>query len=381
MRAHKPSPITNYLRRVSRFMPLQLSICFLTIAGLIFSAENLHDYDAYGLIYQIDGANYIQADKDIYFAVFVGLIKSFGFNYVQFRYITFLISLGMFSYSLSNIHNWLKRDNFNNDQAKLSKINPLLMIVIMSAFLVFLLEIFLVRIRAGIAISLMSLAFSLCISINRKNRLINLSLTLILMFISYGFHSNTTIMLGYLLFMPFLLSSYTSSASENSKLSLSFISRCLSYSISILVSFLLILVVSNISEDRGEEMFSPLNEFRFLCISIIPLLLAVYTNITNKKFKDIYSSLRTSQRRLSWIKNATINYISIALALFVMYFSGLVNASGSGEAIVRIFTLSSVPAIFVILLGSNRYSIVWCYILCSNSLFFMNTLGIFLPER
>jgi len=201
------------------------------------------------------------------------------------------------------------------------------------------------------------------------------------MFISYGFHSNTTIMLGYLLFMPFLLSSYTSSASENSKLSLSFISRCLSYSISILVSFLLILVVSNISEDRGEEMFSPLNEFRFLCISIIPLLLAVYTNITNKKFKDIYSSLRTSQRRLSWIKNATINYISIALALFVMYFSGLVNASGSGEAIVRIFTLSSVPAIFVILLGSNRYSIVWCYILCSNSLFFMNTLGIFLPER
>src|SRR5207245_4062576 len=126
--------------------------------------------------------------------------------------------------------------------------------------------------------------------------------------------------------------------------------------------------------------------FRLFCISIVPLLLGVFDNFVAPRTGRISGALKTSnalmgfdhravavlQRTLSWITFSTVCYLALAIALLVLYRTGFVGECG--EAIVRVFTLSSVPAIFVILLGPSRFSRIWLFLLLSNSLFFVNTL-------
>jgi len=70
-------------------------------------------------------------------------------------------------------------------------------------------------------------------------------------------------------------------------------------------------------------------------------------------------------------------YAVLAIALTLIYFAGLTG--GAGEALVRLYTLSSVPALLSLRLsGSVLRAPISAYILIINAIFFLVT--VFLPQ-
>ncbi len=70
----------------------------------------------------------------------------------------------------------------------------------------------------------------------------------------------------------------------------------------------------------------------------------------------------------------SLAYTIMAFGLSCYYFAGF--ATKSGEAIVRIFTLSSVPAIVSVFHADNIYKVpLSAYLILINGLFFLATLG------
>lgn len=374
-----------YGRRASRLPLILLTMGLFLIAGLIFSAENLPDYESYEQIYDIGGINFLLVSKELLFVAFIQFIKYLGLDYEQFRAVILLVSIGILSLSLFQVDRWLRAVNYKSDIAIL-KMHPLMMIFTSAALLVFLLEFFQVRIRGGLSLSLIALSFSFYLTASRPNALRNIAVTFALFFLAYGIHASTALMLGYLLFAPILYGVFFSRLRRLQPAILSFVLRYVVYCIIVSASFFLVIMVSIQSEERGENVFSPLNGFRLFCISVVPLLLVIFSrfskpntgvvkatlNSSNALSFHDYRAVAISRRRLSWITLSTGCYLSLAFALLVLDGAGFITESG--EAMVRIFTLSSVPAIFVILLGSNRFSNIWFFLLFSNSLFFVYTL-------
>lgn len=369
--------------RTSALPLMLLTVGVFWLASLIFSAKGLPDYESYEQIYEIGGLNFALSSTELLFVVIIQASKILGLDYEQFRSAILLISAGLLSISLFRVDRWLKSSNFNGNIAKL-KMHPLIIIITSAALLVFLLEFFQVRIRGGLALSLVSFAFSLYLTAKRPNGLKNIIAVPAFLLFAYGIHAFTAIVLGYFLFAPFLYGILFS------KLRPSFFApvlRIIAFSLLMATSFYFVFMVSILSEARGEHLASPLNVFRLFCISIVPLLLMVLDFLLVPRSAKIIGTHKNSnasmgsdrritavlRRRLSWITFSTICYLALAFALLVLDSTGFISTSG--EAIVRIFTLSSVPAIFVILLGSSKYLRIWLFLLVINSLFFVNTLA------
>jgi hypothetical protein len=129
-------------------------------------------------------------------------------------------------------------------------------------------------------------------------------------------------------------------------------------------------------------MFSSLNVFRLIALSVIPLIIAVLgmfnggfiglRSVSNTQMSGSKSVLvhRTACQLITWHYFATFSYISMAFALLFFYVTGVVGQSG--EAIVRLFTLSSPLGIFIVLCTTGFYRFFWLFVLLSNSLFFVN---------
>lgn len=351
------------------------------IAAFNFSAKELPDYESYEGIYLIAGLNYWLESKDLTFVSLVKFTQSLGMDYDEFRTVVRLISAGVLSIAWLYIHRWVKTVNNAGGGINL-KVRPVTGIVLLAALMVFLVEMFLVRIRGGLALSLMCLAFAS--HITAKRPLGNLAVTLVLAYVSYDTHANTAIVLGYFLFSPFIFDALLLGSKETQSSIISFRRGVLSYCVIVLISFVLIIGVSAMSIERGEHLASPLNAFRLFCLSVVPLIIfggyylfgqASITKMPQEKKKSF--SLVNSDgdqvvRRInSWVRVCTGSYLSLAFALLVLYIAGFVGESG--EALVRVFTLTSVVASFVYLLGSHKHSIIWLFLITSNSLFFLNT--------
>lgn len=353
------------------------------IASFLLSAKELPDYESYEGIFLIGGLNYWLQFKDLTFVSLIKFTQSLGMDYDEFRIVIRLISAGALSVAWLYINRWIRVVNAAEDGVN-KNVHPVIAIVFLLALMVFFVEMFVVRIRGGLALSLMCLAFASRMTAQRPNGIGTLAVTLTLAYFSYDTHANTAIVLGYFLFSPLIFEALLLRSKGTQLSIISFIRGLLSYSVIILISFALIVGVSTMSVERGDHLASPLNAFRLFCISIVPLIIfGVYhffervsikkmPQENNKSFASMNRGAdEVARRSNSWVRVCTGSYLSLAFALLVLYIAGVIG--DSGEAIVRVFTLTSVVASFVFLLGSNKYSIIWLYLLTCNSLFFLNT--------
>jgi hypothetical protein len=128
--------------------------------------------------------------------------------------------------------------------------------------------------------------------------------------------------------------------------------------------------VNSSYELRGEHIFSPLNPVRFVMLSIVPF--ALFFLLKNESRID----LKGRQAVVNFSFYFVHLYIVLAIGLALMFFTGLTGQSG--EALVRLCTLSSIPALLSFrLAGSVRSVPISSYILTINALFFLVT--VFLP--
>ena len=351
------------------------------LASFAISIKDLPDYQSYEQIYEIGGLNYLMASTDLGFVAVIQASKILNMDYEQFRSAILLASLTFLSIALILVYRWLRASNGN---VAILKLRPFIMLIASVSLLIFMLEFLLIRIRAGLGLSLVSFAFALYLTAKRPNKPTNLVVTLIFYIFGYSIHGSTAIVLGYLLFLPIL---YKVLFSRLRPFFSTPILKAIIACVLLAVAFYFVFMVSIQSVERGENVESPLNGIRLLSITVAPLLLAIFDYVwslksekfgykrmhqTSKRVLDYKVSV-AAQRKLSWIAFSTHCYLALAFALLILYTAGFITESG--EAIVRVFTLSSVPAIFVILLGSSRYSIIWLFLLLSNALFFLNTLA------
>ena len=364
--------------------PFMLFIGVLFIfTSFLFPIEFNPDYEAYKWIYENDAINYAQASVDLLFVGFVRAVRYFNIEYEYFRYALLIISLAALYFAIIFMHKSLSYHTPNRDSIRL-KITPLLLVVVIVSMYMLFLEFYLVRIRAGFALSIIALSFVFYLTDTERAGIIKKSAALVLLVISYNIHSSTTIVLGYMFFIPFfylyLYNNIRTFLSKNISL---FFVVCTS----VLISLLIIYAGDVKSVARGAHLFSHLHPARIFGVAMIPLLLPVAIEFLRACLAKETSKIRFTRsknncncdlmltRARSWLNFSTLTYLSLALSLIILFGVGFVETSG--EAMVRFFTLSSVPAVFVLLIGRSKYSLIWQYILLINSLFFAK--AIFTP--
>lgn len=340
------------------------------VVGQYVSIEVLPDYLPYERIYEIEGANFAESPTERFFTVAIQWSNRLGLSYVQFRSLVLTFSLGLFLWSTLLLDRWVARQRHGRDLRNVSLGTAL---GVMAAVLIFFLEFFLVRIRAGLALSLVSFAFALYVTAGRVSAARLLAVVVVL-FISSGMHGFTTAVLSYFLFAPLIYRTlYTRITLTNARrVDVTLVTIMLIGS-----SIGIVLLAARWSEMRGEHISSPLNAFRLICIAAVPLAISLSTTILRAALALGAEASKAGRpairsRESSWATFGTLCYLALALALLIA--DALGATQDSGEAMVRIFTLSSVPAILVFVMQVRKDLLLWLFLLSANSMFFVNTL-------
>ncbi len=219
---------------------------------------------------------------------------------------------------------------------------------------VFLFEYFVIRIRAGFAIGIICYAiFFLTLSWVFLGRI----LACIFLVLAFFTHKSTTVILIVFLGMPFITAIWRCSPRIKSNL----------FTLASVWAVAYLLYTTNSSyEFRGEHIFSPLNPIRFFMISIVPLI--IFSFIKNESKHITIDSSAIKEFPSYFVRL----YAVLAVGLAVIFFAGLTRESG--EALVRLYTLSSIPALLSFsICGSAAKAPISAYILVINALFFLVT--------
>lgn len=308
--------------------------------------SDLPDYDSYSRIYL---TSFIGGDWEIFFTLVNFYFREIGRSYSDFRHFIFIFS----SLSLFLVLSRVETLQYNKT-ILVSWINLVFLFVVVA---VFMLEYFLIRIRAGFAIGLICFAiYSLMSKRVYYGRIVAF------LFISLAFftHKSTTIILLVFILVP-LARIMLSGISRNKNI--------LNFIISAFSIVLLFYMINSSYADRGEHVLSPLNPFRFVMVSIVPLVLYYFTKNECRLITTMDNPI------LGYPSNFLHFYIFIAFGLAFMFFAGMTETSG--EALVRVITLSSVPALISVQIsGTAQRAKINAYILAINVLFFLATLNI-----
>lgn len=343
------------------------------ICSLLFSAEGLPDYASYATIYrEVDMPKY----DDFPSRAFIALNKfgrDIGLSYEQFRLLVSALSLALLAAAL------IKADLYIGESGSVfaadSRVRLFPVFLATPAYLIFLLEFFSVRIRAGLSLALVSLAFSVFLTARKRTNIWILAVVAGLIASGYGFHHFTAVALAYFLFSPFLYRKIFRSLLPG-KFPEAAVGILL-----LIISFLFLQQALAGVSARGAHLESPLNTVRLVFISVIPAALIIAgflprfmrkTSANNGGAMILNSPATPFSDSLSWINFSKLCYFGLAVTLFL--FESTQFGKGAGEAIVRIFTLSSVVAIFALVVGTARHSKFWIFLLLVNSAFFVNTL-------
>lgn len=362
---------------------LLLSLVAVLIGEFLYSPVAFPDYESYQGIYNIGGENFATTFNGVVFAKFIELSRATGLDYVAFRHLQRLVSIALLLWALIRIDRWAA---VVRGQAGLPLLGSLgLSVLLGGAVYVFGLEFFQVRIRAGLSISLISCAFALLLTRRGSFPFWRVLLPVgLLTLLAFGVHMFTGIILFYMLMLPMALGAFVRVLRRHlAPWSMFGISGAIFLSAAL--AFLLYLT-SNASDIRGADLISPLNRVRLLAVGVIPVLLVGATfMLMSGTIRRFFQAQRrsdgralgrrqdlTMQRKRAWLFFASLQYFVLSVALLGLDFAGFTGEAG--EALVRIFTLGSVPALFVIFLRPTFFSILWIFLLLSNSLFFVNTL-------
>ena len=315
---------------------------------LLTNAETLPDYEAYQTIYLSRG---LGSDWEILFVAYSFFMNSLGFEYNEFRYSLIVIN----AISLSAIIYKLSNKSVLGPRSSLSLFGAGFLVPILWMFC---LEYFNIRIRAGFAISVFSVAFCF-FSPTTLGRLI---FCILLIICSYFIHGKTTITLIFYAVIPFAWYQF------NLVKKISYYNYIIVCGLSSVTILYLILIMS---PDRGEHMIGELNVYRFALVALVPLLLAAI-KISEASF--IKRSPQLSINFLHEFPKLFIDfYLTFCCLLSVFYILGFANESG--EAIVRVVTLASVPALYCIMLRGGIFAApISFWIMLSNAAFFYATL-------
>lgn len=360
--------------KISKWMITSFFLICL-IFYIILDHTKLPDYGSYLKIYNSSGLNTLNNWDPLY--IFINLTaKHLNLSYVEFRGVIFCLSICMFFIALNIIYKKEKTKR-NNLEIQTPNINAIYYLLVALVLNIFFFEFFFVRIRAGLALSFLTIGYSfIWPKLYFKLRIFK-PLPLIFIFLGAFIHFNTFLTIVYLVFIPLtVLYLYSKFKILKKRIFIKyffliFLASSILMQYNLLVSF----------RERGENLFSPLNPIRFIALTIPPILLYSFFflkknwNYFRKEIK--YSFLNQDENEESiQFKDVfhyiiTMNYFISLIILFMFQILGLLN--NAGEAIVRVFTLSSIIAIYVIMDSSKPYFYFWLYVLISNSLFFYNT--------
>ena len=309
--------------------------------------SGLPDYEAYQKIFDYS----IFAEGWEIFFIFVNVfLKKIGLSYSGFR---------VFILIFSSVALWLVLSRLQSKKkvklAPATVVNSFLMFFILA---VFMLEYFVIKIRAGFAIGLFFCAIYCLLSPQILLRIFSI----IFLVLSFFTHQQTTAILIVFLVLPLAASVYKGSLPRKSW---GFFSLTVSSVVYILYK------VNSLYILRGEELFSPMNPVRVVMFSIVPLIILFFLrnelNIPVTKKGSIYEFPSYFVRF----------YIVLALGQGFMFVAGF--TAESGEAQQRLYMLSSITALLSFRIsGSAMSAPVSSYILVMNALFFLRS--VFLPD-
>tara|TARA_B100000989_G_C19528736_1_gene468396 strand:- start:787 stop:1788 length:1002 start_codon:yes stop_codon:yes gene_type:complete len=319
---------------------------FFFISFQFINQESLPDYEPYQRIFLSFGLDF-KSDWEPFFILLNFIFNSLGFEYDTFR--SFVLGISLFSIYLTYL-------NLNKISKHHIKINWLLKTVLLFILSIVFFEFFIIRIRAGLSSALFLLGFSYVL-ISKINK-INFLVGLFFFILSSQTHFSTFLILSFFILIPYV----------TNKLTFNYTITFIYFICSVIVSFLLITQLDISVEERGSNTYSELNFFRFFFISVIPIIIYFIINfftLINQSFIIRFFPQTIPFRYMA------INYISLSIALFCLFPLGY--ADYSGEAIVRIFSLSSITFVFLINYHGSDYWWLWLYLGLINSLFFVNT--------
>ncbi|PFG62073.1 hypothetical protein AXZ77_0640 [Thioclava sp. ES.031] len=337
-----------------------LALIIFTIALSSLQHENLPDYLAYQRMFD---TTYPFGSKYYGFYLTASLTKAAGLGYLGFRNLVLFLGI-LLAYLLVRARR--PQQTAGKTSWRSARRNGFMLLLLIFAFI---LEFYLIRLRAGLSIFFFAIVI---LTWTRKlrgaGRLVALRLTqLTCLFFSAVIHLETFVSLALFLLVPVIWTSRFSTTFRSNGKVFFVIS-------SLLWAALFSLVTKDAAEIRGAHLNSQLNFVRFLAISPAPILLwlpiwtffrrsAPNANIRSRKWRHEYFPYMFA-----------LNYVAAASMLALFYLSGHIVTSG--EAIVRIMTLSSLGAIFSISYwGVSTRNSVALYITVCNALFFVNTIA------
>lgn len=320
------------------------AIFLLLVAFFLWmDPSELPDYEAYERIYE---DSLLGGEWEVAFVMANFFFHQIGISYSGFRGFILIFSSLSLWLLLSRL-----RSVYRMRPSPLSLVNSSLIFFILA---VFLFEYFVIRIRAGFAMGIIFLAVFFLLS---RRVLLGRVSAILLFALAFFTHGSTTAIL--LVFLG--VSALTEILNARSRSG-----NILFILVSVGAVAYLLYMTNSSFELRGEHLASPLNPVRFVMLSIVPLILFFFTR--NESAIKVIGSGTTEQFPFYFVRF----YAFLAMGLVIMFLTGLTWQSG--EAIVRLYTLSSVPALLSLRLsGSVRRAPISTYILVVNGLFFLVT--------
>lgn len=358
-----PASPYGLARRQHGMLHFFIKIVGLAVFALALSSldyRNMPDYLAYQRMYNTTfpfGGDYYG------FFVFAKLCKAAGLSYTGFRKLVLLMGVLLAFWFLQARR---VQDTLPKEYRQSSRHNGVVLLVVIFMFI---LEFYVVRLRAGISIFFFTSAF--LIAVRKPKQLLHLiALRLtqaICLFSSAVMHVETFATVALFILVPIVWISYFAKRIQpNGKVFFVVIGA-----VWILLYYLL---VKDAARIRGAHLDSELNAVRFLAISPVPIFIWF---LVRRLFREPKFCVRVGRgywRHAYFPYMFSLNYFSAATVLAVFYLSG--NILTSGEAIVRVMTLSSLGAILSITYwGITARNSLALYIAVCNALFFVYTIS------
>ena len=294
---------------------------------IIMEQSSLPDYEAYELMFQERFDMLSPNQYSLIIGVF-DFMELIGLNYESSRF--------LFSFGLTSLFLFFLPKKKGLIFYSHLRIYSLVIPFVLSFFI---LEFFHIRLRAGLSI------FLFLIGLIQRSKYFRNGFILL----SIISHFQTGFICSFL-FSSILFKSHNWS-----------ILKKYNFPLKIIISFCLFYFIEKYIELIRPDFISALNPFRFY---VSYLFLVIYVALKYlKNHKTIGIKIEGNE-----------SLIALYLGLVFIYFYGL--SDKSGEVIVRITTLSSFIAIYVLYIAKYRINInLSLYILLINGIFFLNTLN------
>ncbi len=363
------------------FKTIFVVVIIFFIGSLFYSQTNLPDFEAYESIFNRENIDIAISGWEPVFMLLNDTLRSFfNLSYTEFRLFLLILSLSFLLSGLYLIHRMLPESS-RFELGRYSLSNLYLSILIISSILVFLLEFYLIRLRGGLAISFFVLSVPFFYGMRDRFWGMKLIFATFLWLLAFFTHKQTTIVLTLFILCPMVVALFLVRFRWHRLWISSFAVKTIMFSI---LSILVLCFIVQLSIARGEHLYSHLNLVRLIALSIIPVFIVFFFWVRGQSFrinhllrwykvesraKNKYS---LAEQYYIWHCFMTYVYIYLAFILLILYLLDYIN--DSGEAMVRVFTLNSVPAIIILLRTTLFQRTFWSFLLVSNSAFFIKTI-------